>query len=190
MKAFDIQGDQVTFTAEFLAVPEFKAIWNRDKTKGKKRAIQELSYVAFLCDNTAYNPYRGYSEDTRSEELIKDFIRDETWEPDELIKGAVKKLRSLLETTSSRLLKSSLIATDKLGAYFETIDFTQLDDNGKPMYSARELSTNLGSVGSIVKSLKILEEQVKKEQLDDNITRGGFEIGDFELPGADINYGD
>lgn len=190
MKAFDIQGDQVTFTAEFLAVPEFKAIWNKDKTKGKARAIKELSYVAFLCDNTVYNPYRGYSEDARSEELIKDFIGDITWKPNKQIKEAVNKLRKLLETTSSRLLRSSNIAADKLGVYFETIDFTLLDDNGKPVYSARELASNLSAMGNIVKSLKVLEEQVKKEQLDDNITRGGFEIGDFELPSTDINYGE
>ena len=190
MKAFDIQGDSVTFTPEFLAVPEFKAIWNRDKRKGKAQAIKELSYVAFLCDNTVYNPYRGYSEDVRAEELIKDFIGDITWKPDQEVTKAVSKLHGLLETTSSRLLKSSMIATDKLGVYFETIDFTLLDDNGKPVYSARELASNLSAMGNIVKSLKILEEQVKKEQLDDNITRGGFEIGDFELPSADINYGE
>lgn len=189
MKAFDIQGDHVTFTAEFLAVPEFKAIWNRDKTKGKARAIKELSYVAFLCDNTMYNPYRGYSEEVRGEILISDFVGDKLWKPDELIKKAVDKLHKLLETTSSRLLKSSLIASDKLGSYFENIDFSLLDDNGKPVYSARDLASNLSAVGNIIKSLRVLEDQVKKEQLDDNITRGGFEIGDFEVPSADINYG-
>lgn len=189
MKAFDIQGDQVTFTAEFLAVPEFKAIWDRDKKKGKGSAIKELSYVAFLCDNTIYNPYRGYSEEARSEELIKDFIGDESWKPDREVQEAVDKLHGLLETTSSRLLRSSKIAADKLGVYFETIDFTLMDDNGKPIYSARELASNLSAMGNIVKSLKVLEDQVKKEQLDDNITRGGFEIGDFEVPSTDINYG-
>ena len=190
MKAFDIQGDQVTFTAEFLAVPEFKALWNRDRTKGKSRAIKELSYVTFLCDNTIYNPYAGYSEDIRNETLVEDFIREEGWKPDKLTQEAVKKLRSLLETTSSRLLRSSRIAADKLAVYFETIDFSLLDDNGKPVYSARELATNLGAVGNIVKSLKALEEQVRKEQLDDNIARGGFEIGDFEIPSEDIDYGE
>jgi len=190
MRAYDIQGDTVTFTPEFLAVPEFNAVWKKDRTKGKGQAIKELSYVALLCDNTPFNPYGGYSEDVRESILIEDFIREEGWEPNERIKAAVEKLSGLLQTTSSRLLKSSKMAADKLGTYFETIDFTLLDDNGKPVYSARELASNLAAVGNIVKSLRVLEEQVRKEQLDDNVTRGGFEIGDFELPSEDIDYGE
>jgi hypothetical protein len=190
MKAFDIQGDQVIFSPEFLAVPHFNKIWSRDKKKGKGTAIKELSFIVFLCDNTVSNPYRGYSEMVREDVLKEDFIGDVKWKPDELIQEAVKKLRALLETTSSRLLRSSQVAADKLGRYFENIDFDQLDDNGKPVYSARELASNLSAVGNIVKSLKALEEQVRKEQLDDQTTRGGFEIGDFEIPSDNIDYGE
>ena len=190
MKAFDIQGDEVTFTPEFLAVPEFKEIWNRDKSKHKQQAIKELSYIVFLCDNTVYNPYRGYSEEVREDILKEDFMRDKKWKPDEKIEKATTKLHELLETTSSRLLKSSKIAADKLGTYFENVDFSLLDDRGKPQYSARDLASNLAAVGNIIKSLRVLEDQVRKEQLDDNIARGGFEIGDFEIPSTDINYGE
>lgn len=186
MKAFDIQGDKVTFTAEFLAVPEFNKIWNRDRTKGKGKAVKELSYITFLCDNTVTNPYMGYSEDIREDVLKEDFIGEKEWKPDDIILKATDKFRSLLETTSSRLLKSSKIAADKLAVYFEQIDFTILDDNGKPVYSARELASNLSAVGNIIKSLRVLEEQVKKEQLDDNMARGGAEIGIFELPSEDM----
>jgi len=185
MKAFDIQGDIVTFTPEFLAVPEFNKLWMRDKKKGKAQAIRELSYVIFLCDNGITNPYVGYSEDIRSEVLIEDFIGDKAWKPDEQIQAASDKFRSLGETTSSRLLKSSNIAADKLAVYFEEIDFTLMDDNGKPMYSARELASNLSAVGNIVKSLRVLEEQIKKEHIDDNTARGGAEIGMLELPSTE-----
>jgi len=185
MKAFDIEGDKVSFTAEFLGVPEFKLLWDRDKKKGKPRALKELSYIAFLCDNSPSNPYVGYSGDIRHDILVEDFIRDKEWKTDEQIQAAVDKLKSLMETTSSRLLDSSKIAADKLAVYFENIDFTELDTTGKPIYSARELASNLGAVGNIVKSLRILEDQVKKEHSDDNTARGGAEIGIFELPSDD-----
>jgi hypothetical protein len=185
MKAFDIQGDKVTFTPEFLAVPEFNVLWKRDKSKIKETALKELSYVIFLCDNTVTNPYMGYSEDIRDEVLKEDFIGDKKWEADKEVKAAVVKLKALQETTSSRLLKASMIAADKLAVYFENIDFTMLDDNGKPIYSAKELASNLGAVGNITKSLRILLEQVRKEQLDDNMARGGNEIGIFEISHGD-----
>ena len=128
----------------------------------------------------------GYSEDIRADILKEDFIQVDGWSPDEGIGGAINKFRLLSETTSSRLLKSSKIAADKLAVYFETIDFTILDDNGKPIYSARELASNLSAVGNIIKSLRILEDQVRKEQMDDNVARGGAEIGIFELPSENM----
>jgi len=190
MKAYDIQGDKIVFTPEFLAVPANRKIWERDKSKSKKRATEELSFVVFLCDNRLGNPYRNYAEDVRKEILKDDFIGDDKWEPDGDLQKAIDGLKGKLETTSSRLLTSAKVAADKLGSYFESVDFTLLDDNGKPVYSARELASNLSAVGNIVKSLKALEDQVRKEQLDDNISRGGFEIGDFEIPDDTIDYGE
>jgi hypothetical protein len=109
-------------------------------------------------------------------------IWDVKWEPDEEVLGGIKKLYDLFETPSSRLLRGALVAADQLARWFKEIDFTKLDDNGKPIYSARELSSNLSSVGNIIKSLKQLEKQVRQEQLDDNMARGGAEIGIFEMP--------
>jgi len=185
MKAFDIVGDRVTFTPELLAVPQFKAIWDRDRSKNKAKAVREMSFIAFLCDNTPRNPYMGYSEDIREDVLKEDFIGDAKWEPDELVLSGIKKLYSLFETPSSRLLAGALVAADQLANWFKDIDFKLLDDSGKPIYSARELSSNLGAVGNIIKSLKQLEKQVRQEQLDDNTARGGAEIGAFEMPTED-----
>ena len=182
MRAFDIIGDRVTFHTEFLAVPEFRAIWDRDRTKGKGRATKELSFIAFLCDNTPVNPYMGYSEEIREDILKEDFIGDSKWEPDDLVLQGIRKLNSLFETPSSRLLAGALVAADQLAGWFKNIDFTKLDEAGKQVYSARELSSNLGAVGNIIKSLKQLEKQVRQEQLDDSTARGGSEIGIFEIP--------
>jgi len=182
MKAFDIVGDHVSFTPEFLAVPEFKAIWDRDRTKNKGRATKELSFIAFLCDNTPANPYMGYSEEIREDILKEDFIGNAKWDIDLLVGYGIRKLNTLFQTPSSRLLAGALVAADQLAGWFKSIDFSKIDDSGKQVFSARELSSNLGSVGTIIKSLKSLEKQVRQEQLDDNMARGGAEIGIFEIP--------
>lgn len=187
MKAFDIQGNRVTFTPEFLAVPEFRAIWDRDKRKGKGKATKELSYVAFLCDNTTSNPYKGYSEEIRADILKEDFIRDKDWEEDDLVKNAVNKLHELMETPSSRLVASALVAADKLNDYYRGVDIRRSEDGGK---AAKELQHSIKELAGTIKSLYTLNEQLKKEQLDSSMTRGGFEIGEFEIPSEDIDYGE
>lgn len=190
MKIYDIQGDKVIFTPEFLAVPKFNAIWRRDRTKAKSRAIRELSYIVFLCDNTIHNPYGGYSETAREDILKEDFMGKVEWEPDEVVKEAVSKLRKLLETSSSRLVASAMIAADKLNDYYRNVDLNALDSNGKPLFSAKELQASIKDLSGTIKSLYGLKEQLRKEQLDSNIARGGFDIGDFELPSTDIDYGE
>lgn len=191
MKAFDIEGGDVKFQPEFLAVPAFKKLWDRDKTKNKHKAYNELSYVVFLCDNTLANPYRSMSETLKEEILKRDILGDIDYKIDDDLKKALETFLKIKETTSSRLLKSAKIAADKLADYFENkVNFDEVDINGKPLYSARDLASNLGAVGKIIESLKKLEEQVIKEQLDGGSARGGAEIGDFELPSEDIDYGE
>jgi hypothetical protein len=87
-----------------------------------------------------------------------------------------------------RLLEASEGAADKLADYFDTIDFSQVDSYGKPLYSAKDLSSNLKDVGNIVKSLAMLEKQVQTEIADKNV-RGQSEIGPYELPKQARNTG-
>ena len=189
MRLITIEGDRIVLTPECLSVPEFMALWKRDRSKFKKKSIQELTYVTFLVDNTLNNPYRGYGEQLRDEILRKDFFEEE-WVPDDEVKEAVNKYRRLQKTTSSRLVGAAQMTADKLADYYTMVDFRLYDDNGKPIYSAKEVQSNLKDLSNTIKSLFALEEQLRREQLDGNLSRGGFEIGEFEIPSTDIDYGE
>jgi len=189
MRLITIEGDRIIVTPECLSVPEFMTLWKRDRSKFKKKGVQELTYVTFLVDNTLNNPYRGYGEQMREEILRKDYF-EEDWFPDDEVKEAVNKYRSLQKTTSSRLVGAAQMAADKLADYYTMVDFHLHDSNGKPIYSAREVQSNLKDLSNTIKSLFALEEQLRREQLDGNLSRGGFEIGEFEIPSMDIDYGE
>jgi hypothetical protein len=189
MRLIDIEGDRIVPTAECLSIPEFYALWKRDRSKFKKKAMQELTYVTFLADNTIHNPYRGYGEDMRDSVIRTDYF-EEGWKPDEEVLNALDRYRSMQKTTSSRLVGAAQVAADKLADYYTMVDFHLKDANGKPLYSARDVQTNLKDLSNTIKSLYALEEQLRKEQLDGNLSRGGFEIGEFELPSRDIDYGE
>ena len=181
-KIFDISNGEVILTPEALAIPVFKEIWDSDKTKTKERAEKEIKFVVFFCDSVK-SPYKDYPTDERYDILREEIFGDSKWKPDELVKRAIGVYEDLTETTSSRLLRSAKSATEKLAKYFEEVDFSKLDNQGKPIYSARELSSNLGNVGNIVKSLLTLETAVKKEQMESSRIRGGSDVNYFEDPG-------
>lgn len=188
MQIFDIENNKVVLSASSLVIPEFKKLWDRDKDKDKHKATKEISYVVFLCDESVNNPYRAYKDIEREQVLLKDFMGEE-WIPDEEILKAIEKYKELKQTTNSRLLRSAKRAADKLAEYFDTVDFSLIGKDGKPVYSSRDLSSNLKEVAGIVKSLTVLEDMVRKEQTESSKVRGGGDIGFYEVPRDDFDYG-
>lgn len=184
MKIFDIVNGHIAPTANSLNVPEFKVIWDRDKSEDKSKAIKELSYVAFLIDESLQNPYRGYNYIDRVPILKRDFLGSDKAKVDKVITAAIKKYKELSFSTNMRLLKAARAATDKLSEYYEDMASSDITK-----FKPRDLSSNLKDVGGIIKSLDMLEEFVKKEQAESKV-RGGGEIGLYEVPRNDFDYGE
>jgi len=182
MELFDIEGTNVVLNPDSLFIPEFKRLWNRDKTKQKDMATAEIAYVVFMHNLSKENPYNAYSDRDKEGKIKNDLFGDQSWKPDKLVKEAENRYKEFQNTHSARLLHGARTAADRLAEYFENIDFTQLDNYGRPVYSAKELSSNLKDVSNIVKSLNQLQEQVEKEQLEAKTARGDSEIGTYEMP--------
>ena len=69
IKLFKYEGYKVTISEEAILLKPFEAIWNRDKTKTKDRALSELSFIYFFCDPRS--DYQYLVEDTNRLEEIK-----------------------------------------------------------------------------------------------------------------------
>ena len=190
MDLFDIENGKIVIRASSLAIPEFKMIWTRDLDPDKPRAYNELSYITFLCSAALSNPYRNYTEYDRVKVLKRDFFNNEDAELDEILLAAIDKYKETQDTVAVRLLRSAKSAADKMSEYFDKVNFEETDKFGKPMYSAKDLSSNLKEIGNIVKSLGILEKLVKEEQMGSGKIRGGSDIGDYEMPDPNTNYGE
>ena len=161
-----------------LSIAEFKKLYVKDKSKGKETAVKELAYIYFKCNHNS--PYAIYEEEEK-EEKIKDsvFGKESKWKPDVSVKAACDKYLELIDTHSVLLLKSARRSVKKLEEYFDMIDLTTLDDNGKPIYSAKDLVANLTKVGDVVTGLSKLEELVRREEQERATTRGGVELNKY-----------
>ena len=175
---FDLKGGQIVLNAESLAVPIFNKIWKRDKSKSKDRANKEIAYIFFMCDFNS--PYMAYPGNKKRDIILNDFMKDPKWKEDKEIKEAMNKYLEFQETHTMRLMKAAKGAADKLAMYFEDIDFKEMGDNGRPLYNAKDVASNLEKVGSIVESLDKLENKIKKEIKADSRVRGGGDIGLYE----------
>ncbi len=158
---FDYVNYKVVLKPDSVVIPPFIDIWERDKTKGKHKATKELSYVYFICDFKS--PYSIYSDEDRPSKVKEDFIKDSKWKPDSMIKAAMIKYNEFQNTYTMRFLKKARGGVDKMSAYFDEVDFNEMDEKGNPVYKATDLSRNLKDVGHIIESLDKVENQVRKE---------------------------
>ena len=127
-------------SAYALTIGEFKSL------KG-----QELAATYFYADHRS--PYAVYDDEERSNKITQDL--KVKFSPK--VRGAIEKYRLLSETSAIKLLKSARASVTKLEKYFRTIDLQVLDDNGKPIYHAKDLIANLSNMSKVVNGLDELE---------------------------------
>jgi|TARA_R110002012_G_scaffold321747_1_gene551176 hypothetical protein len=139
-----------------LTINEFKGL------KG-----QELSAIYFYADHRS--PYAVYDEEERRSKICQDLKVKFTPK----VKAGVDKYKELSETSAIKLLKSARTSVTKLEKYFRTIDLQLIDDNGKPIYHAKDLIANLSNMSKVINGLEELEELVKRHEQKDNPNRGG-----------------
>tara|TARA_R110000824_G_scaffold261528_3_gene450141 strand:- start:2778 stop:3320 length:543 start_codon:yes stop_codon:yes gene_type:complete len=178
MDLLTIDNNVAIPSAYTLTVLEFKDIVDKDKSKGKNVSTKELAYVYFMCDHRS--PFAVYGEAERKNEVkINVFGLDSKWSEDPKIQAACLKYKQLTETSAIRLLKAARESVRKLQRYFETIDLTMMDDNGKPIFHAKDLVANLANMGKVVNGLGDLEDLVKKQEQEANSNRGGVVVNKY-----------
>jgi hypothetical protein len=140
----------------------------------KDLKIEELGYVYFMCDHRS--AYAVYEWDKRHEEVMQSLKLKTVSKKVEI---ACDKYNELIETSAVKLLKAARESVKKLEAYFRTVDLTLVDDNGRPIFHAKDLVNNLEKMGKVVDGLSRLEDIVKKEEQANNPTRGGVEVNKY-----------
>ena len=164
-----IHKDDVMPSAYALTIKEFKNL-----------TATELAFVYFMVDHRS--PFAVYEWEQRLIEVkISIFGEKSKFKPPLKVLGACNKYDELIETSAVRLLKAARESIGKLEKYFRFIDLHEMDDRGKPIYSAKDLISNLEKMGKVVDGLTKLEEIVKREEQAANINRGGVEVNKYSM---------
>jgi len=180
MNLLILKDNRVDVLPEALLIPEFEAIWKRDKTIKKEYALRDFAYIYFLCD---YNSvYQAYSKDTREDKIRKDLGKDRAMKISKECKVAIEKYKELQNTPSMRFLEAAKDALEAMTGYFKDVNFAERTKNGIPVYKATDVTRCLKDAGGVMKSIDDLREKVKKEIGEDTRIKGGGEAGLMEDP--------
>lgn len=178
MKLFKYEAYKITISEEALLLEPFKQIWNRDKSKDKTRALQELGYIYFMEDPRSDYQYI-IDEQQRRESIKEGEGMPKKWEPDELVINA-QNFYKTFKPASALLLEDTRIAVDKLRTLLRNIDLTAVDDKGKPIYTLNIITSTIKQIPSLVKDLNEAEEAIARELTQSNKVRGAQEKAMYE----------
>ena len=146
----------------------------------KSLSAEELAFVYFMIDHRS--PFSVYEWKQRIVEVKNSiFGEKKKWTPSSKVLGACDKYEKLIETSAVRLLKAARESIVKLEKYFRSIDLSLVDDNGRPIFHAKDLINNLEKMGKVIDGLTRLEEIVKKEEQAANTNRGGIEVNKYSM---------
>lgn len=178
MKLFKYEGYKITISEEALLLKPFKEIWQRDKSKNKDKALQELGYVYFMSDPRSDYQYL-VDEEERSKSIKEGEGIPNDWNPDKAVLDAITFYKSF-KPTSALLLEDTRFAVDKLRKLLREIDLTQTDDKGKPIYTLNTITATIKQIPSLVKDLDEAEKTLSKEIMESNKVRGSQEKSMYE----------
>ena len=175
------QDGNVTVDPAALTLLPYKALWDRDKTKLKKRAISELSYVFYMCDYKSYFADITDEEEKHNEVVRLIFEDPSKFKVDDKIQDALDCYTKDIPY-SVRIMEDAKTGINALRDYFREVNLLEYDKSGKPIHDAAKLSGNLQKLASIIDNLDKLEDKVKRDMDATQKVQGGREKGIFEDP--------
>lgn len=178
MSIFTLKEGKVQIEPQNLTIPEFREIYERDKSKDKTMAFNELCYVYHMADYKSV--YHNYEDWEKQAKILADYFKGSYWKPDDLVEKAIDRYRSLQETPSMRLAKAGKKAINKVIKYLEDVDLTERDAKGAIVNKITDITNSVGGIGKMVESLDKVEEKIKKEQMTTTKIRGQADITEYE----------
>lgn len=175
MRLFRYEGYSLSISEEALCLKPFRAIWTRDKSEKKERAIMELGYVYFMCDVRSDYQYIIDPEE-RSKAIKEGEGFRPSWKPDGTVQEAMK-LYSSFKTTSSLLLEDTRAMVDGYRVKLREMTTNMSDLDVKEV---KELGAIIKQIPSMVKDLDEAEKAITREITQSDKVRGASEKSIYE----------
>lgn len=175
MRLFKYEGYSLSISEEALCLRPFRAIWTRDKSEKKERAILELGYVYFMCDVRSDYQYIIDPEE-RSKAIREGEGFRPSWKPDGTVQEAMK-LYSSFKTTSSLLLEDTRTMVDGYRVKLREMTTNMSDLDVKEV---KELGAIIKQIPSMVKDLDEAEKAITREITQSDKVRGASEKSIYE----------
>ena len=186
MKLFEVNefGEAVVNKPWLSLIPEFQNLFRLPGGKISYERSEGKKYIAFIYFTLDFSsPLREWEEDKKRIEALKYTGLTEQDIKQPRVKAAIEYYE-MLQSSVCRALRSYKAAQkglDKMDEYFENIDFTQTDKQGKLLYTPNQYIDNIAKTNKAYDELEKLAKRVDTELTQSTGIRGQAELGEREL---------
>lgn len=176
MKDFKLQINPAAYT-----LTPFRKIWDRDKSRGKKKALLELAYIYYMCDYKS-----DYSDIVNTDEkhnaIISGCFEGKDFKPDKAVEDAMEFYESRQETLMMRMYKVAKLGIAKMETYVKEINLDERDaKTQKPVHNVTHLKGIIKELAEMADNVEKLEKKARAElQQTESNTKGNKEKSVFE----------
>lgn len=154
MRLFKYEGYEVKVAPEALTLKPFKKLWDRDKTKTKDRATQELSFLYFYCDPRSDYQYIVDDEDRLQAVKEGEGFSDD-WKPDALLMKAIDFYKTF-DTTAALLLRMAGLGVEKMRKLLNELEPTDTK-------SLKDYLTAMKMIPEVASMIREAEKSLNEE---------------------------
>ena len=149
---------------DILLIKEFADLWDQNRNKcaedktGEKRllAYKEFTYIYLTLDFKS--PYFKYLEKDKHEAALAD--------------SGLEESHLLIKTAYHTLYKTQV--------FLDSIDYSERDDTGKPIYKPKDVMNDIATIGNLRTKLQELEILHKTNMAAASRVRGDIQTGFME----------
>lgn len=178
MKLFRYEGYNIEIAPEALLLKPFKDIYDRDKSKDKFKAKQELGFVYFMEDPRSDYLYIVDRKD-RAKEICAGEGMPDKWKADSLVEKACTFYKSF-KTSSALLLDDERVYIDKLRDMLHKLDPSKTDKFGKLLTPLNQSSQLITMVNKAIIDINNAEKALYADLANSDKIRGSQEKAVFE----------
>jgi hypothetical protein len=184
MKIFDYKDFKLSIAVpEVLLIPEFKEIWEKDKTKDKQYSFKVFTYVFLMYDwKSVFINYD--KEEKHNESFLASGLKESDLEKKEIVDLCLKYESIMNNDLTIVVINAMKESIHQFKQYFKEINFTEKVESGARkgslVYSVSDYMRTMKDADQIFDTIDKLEEKLK-EKLSNSETssRGSNSVGYF-----------
>lgn len=173
MRLFKYEGYNLSISEEAMVLKPFRKLWQRDRSKSKDKALQELGVCYFMEDPRSDYQYI-IDRDSRLNAIIEGEGLPSNWKPDKDVEEAMK-LYASFKTTSALLLEDTRTMVDNYREKLKSLDFENLE-----VKEIKDLGAIIKQVPAMIKDLDEAEKALTREIAQSDKVRGSVEKSMYE----------